>query len=342
MNIKSAPFGISVIICTHNGAERLIPTLEALEHQNIPMDLPWEILMIDNGSTDNAFSVADDFRKSLKKNIIFRIIREPVLGKSNALVKGYDEAKYELMLVCDDDNWLQPEYLKTVAEIFRKNPETGLLGGYGIAEFRGEEKPEWFDTCQHYYACGKHHASSGWLSSGDSSIWGAGSVIRKTLWYYLRKNGFHFIHSTSPGKAIGEDEELSHAVMFTGCKLYFDERLWFYHDLSGNRVSPENQKNLVPINGRLSALIITYLIAFKNSPGREKKYNPSFFRMIFSLIVNLLLQYLKKNNVFLRRHLFIQLIELACHRKKYKAIYNKIFPWISKVKESFPLKGTSL
>ena len=335
-----APFGISVIICTHNRVKRLVPTLDVLEHQNTPPGLAWEILVIDNGSTDDTFKVADEFRKKLKKNIEFRIIYEPVLGKSNALVRGYNEANYELMLVCDDDNWLQPEYLKTVAEIFKENPEIGLLGGYGIADFGEEKTPEWFVKWQQFYACGKHHDKSGFLKQGDVSIWGAGSVIRKTLWVFLRNNGFHFINNTGPGTMFGEDVELAHAIAFSGCQLYFDERLWYHHDLSRRQITKESLKMQVKNSG--SSLFPIYSIAYKNSPDKINRYCITFVRMLISMLINLFIQSLKKNNKATRKYLLVQFIGLLINMRKNKKLYREIFPWMSRIKNSFPLKGEIL
>ncbi|MCX6251674.1 MAG: glycosyltransferase [Bacteroidetes bacterium] len=335
-----APFGISVIICTHNGVKRIGPTLEALKSQNIPSGLQWEILIIDNGSTDDTGKITENFRDSFQLNVPIRFFHEPLLGKAYALVKGYNESKFELMLICDDDNWLQPDYLHIAAGTFRQNPEIGILGGYGIAEFRGEERPSWFEKWQQCYACGKHHDKTGFLSPGDVTIWGAGSVIRKTLWLFLQENGFHFINNTGPGKPLGEDVELSHAVIYSGTRLYFDDRLWYYHDLSGGRITRENLMKQVKSSG--STLFVIYSIAYKNSPDRKNRYNRSFARMIISLIINLFFQSLKKNNELSRKHLSIQLIELATHRKMYRSIYFDIFPWISHVKGACPLKGTSL
>ncbi|HOY31102.1 MAG TPA: glycosyltransferase [Bacteroidales bacterium] len=335
-----APFGISVIICTHNGAHRLFPTLDALDQQEIPGDFPWEILLVDNGSTDDTIAVAGSFMSHMKKDIPFRIINEPRMGKSFALIKGYDEAKYELMLVCDDDNWLQPLYLKTVSEIFREKPETGLLGGYGKAEFRGEEMPAWFEKWQQAFACGKHHEKSGYLSEGDYSIWGAGSVIRKTQWEFLRKCGFHFINHTGPGTAMGEDVELSHAVIYSGSKLYFDDRLWYRHDISRGRVTLKTIKKQVKTSG--STLFIIYSMAYKNAPGNKNNFIAPYLKWLIALVYLLLKQLLGKKNVLLRRHLIYQFYDLVTHRTKYQKVYYEIFPWITKVKERFPLKGTTL
>jgi glycosyltransferase involved in cell wall biosynthesis len=43
---------VSVIVATHNRASRLRETLEALRAQQTPAGLGWEILVVDNGSTD--------------------------------------------------------------------------------------------------------------------------------------------------------------------------------------------------------------------------------------------------------------------------------------------------
>ncbi len=47
---ESTPF-ITVALCTHNHADRLARTLETLVDLN-PPGRPWELLVIDNGSTD--------------------------------------------------------------------------------------------------------------------------------------------------------------------------------------------------------------------------------------------------------------------------------------------------
>ena len=48
----SRPDGISVVVCTHNGKERLEATLQSIFQQKTTNELAWEILVIDNASTD--------------------------------------------------------------------------------------------------------------------------------------------------------------------------------------------------------------------------------------------------------------------------------------------------
>ncbi|HNQ68872.1 MAG TPA: glycosyltransferase [Bacteroidales bacterium] len=319
----SSTSGISVIICTYNGANRIIPTLSALVKQNDTPDLKWEIIIIDNNSDDNTSEIAKQFFEENNTNIDFRIITENQAGKANALYRGYNEAKYDLMLVCDDDNWLQAQYISTVYEIFKNNPEIALLGGYGIAEFQSDGIPNNFDKWQHCFACGKFH-QTGYLKHGDISIWGAGSVLKKSVWMELTQNGFQFLNSTKAGKAMGEDVDLANAVSFWGYKLYFDERLWFNHDLSGGRLTDKNLMTQVKRNYKNSALLLIYLIANKHYIKPTKYFFFYYFKMLISLSINLMTQVFKKDNSPTRLKIYIQLTELATHPNKYYSLYKKI------------------
>jgi glycosyltransferase involved in cell wall biosynthesis len=56
----SFPEGISIVICTYNGVKRLQPTLEAIFKLTIQQDLSWELIIVDNASTDNTSSLCID------------------------------------------------------------------------------------------------------------------------------------------------------------------------------------------------------------------------------------------------------------------------------------------
>ena len=52
------PVGVSVVICCHNSTERLSPTLAHLAAQQVPDGVDWEVLLIDNMSTDGTADMA--------------------------------------------------------------------------------------------------------------------------------------------------------------------------------------------------------------------------------------------------------------------------------------------
>lgn len=331
--------GISIIICVHNGANRINSTLKALAEQTIPQYLQCELIIVDNASTDSTAKLSKDYWNSLKTPFPISILLESKPGKANALIKGYDNAKYELMLLCDDDNWLQPEYLKTVCEIYSSHPDIGLLGGYGKALFEPGEKPEWFNKWENIYVCGKHHDRDGFLDKFDFSIWGAGSVLRKTMWQFLKSHDFKFYNSTSGGKAITEDSELSMAITFTGHQLYFDERLWFNHDLRGGRVNWKNLLEQQSQNGKANAILYMYRIAFDYNLNAKPFLNWLFVKKILRLSWYLSKSFMKPNNRPRWIFFYNILLELSTNKKKYKDLARESFKWIRKIKNTFPLSS---
>lgn len=330
-------YGISIIICVHNAGEKITPTLKSIAGQNVPINVPCELLIIDNACSDNTIAIAKEFWNGIDPIIPMEILSEPRQGKANALITGYNNASYELMLVCDDDNWLRPDYLKIVDELFRKYPKIGLLGGYGKALLNTVDKPNWFSRWENCYACGKHHKYNGFLDQKDFSIWGAGSVIRKKMWDFLRTNGFKFSSSIGSGKAITEDAELSLAVSFTGHRLYFDDRLWFTHDLRGGRVSWEGLLNQQIENGKNNATLYTYLLTYNSLTKHRISYQFMFVMTMLNLCWSLGKSILKPNNK--PRRLFLKhiLLELFFHQKKYKQLNRDSYAWISKISNSYPL-----
>jgi glycosyltransferase involved in cell wall biosynthesis len=140
--------GITVIICTFNGADRLTKTIEHIARQTFSVDVKWEVILADNGSTDGSREIAliNWNRHSLSK-VPLRVIVESKAGKIYALQHAIQQATYEYLVICDDDNWLSSEYLETAYKLLEAMPEIGAIGGYGIPVTNGMQLPEWLSFC---------------------------------------------------------------------------------------------------------------------------------------------------------------------------------------------------
>src|SRR5260221_11052912 len=105
------PSGISVIVCCFNSATRISPTLKHLYNQKNISSSSWEIIIINNCSTDNTTEKATQVWDSFSSNKpSFKIVNESTPGLSVARQKGIDESYYDYVLFCDDDNWLEENY----------------------------------------------------------------------------------------------------------------------------------------------------------------------------------------------------------------------------------------
>ena len=91
--------GISIIICCYNSEARLPETIRHLGQLQIPYNINWEVIVVDNASTDNTATVAKTEWAKTKCSASCRIISQPISGKTNALILGMDEAIFSYYLI---------------------------------------------------------------------------------------------------------------------------------------------------------------------------------------------------------------------------------------------------
>jgi glycosyltransferase involved in cell wall biosynthesis len=228
--------GISVLICCYNGAARITETIRHLAAQRVAAGVAWEVLLVDNASTDGVAAVARAAWQAAGAPTAFRVVEEPVPGKNNAVDRGFREARYGYVVLCDDDNWLNPTYAQVAWEIMRADPAIGLLGGPSEGAFEAEP-PAWFGTFGRAYAVGPQQPASGELPP-HAFLWGAGLVVNRAAYDRLLAAGFRRIitHQRYRRIARTEDGEFCLALRCTGYKAWYDERLRLRHYVTRDRL----------------------------------------------------------------------------------------------------------
>jgi glycosyltransferase involved in cell wall biosynthesis len=226
---------VSVIICSHNGRARISSTLEALAQ--CETKFPVEIILVDNASTDEMAQTARAVWERLGSPFEFRIIFERQLGKSYALRRGAKEARYELVVICDDDNWLSPNYLSLVIDILA-DPSTGAVSGQAEPVFEGPV-PSFVYSHGYWLALGIQALSSGDVTHSRGYLWGAGLALRRSdLLTVYQCPGLPIL--TGPAGVLsaarGEDNELCWALTVLGKTLVYDERLRLRHFMPKERL----------------------------------------------------------------------------------------------------------
>lgn len=228
------PQGVSIIICCHNGASRLSETIRHIAQQRVPSHIPWELLIIDNGSTDDSAVVARAEWQKHRVNTYMRIVKERTLGLSYARARGFREARYEYMLLCDDDNWLEENYVSQVYKILSGNANIGALGGLGTLCFEVEPPtPE----LSYIFAAGPQAPRSGKVMG--NKVYGAGCVIRSSAYERIVARGFRSLLTDRKGAelASGGDYELCLALAIVGYDVWYDDRLRFTHFITRERLT---------------------------------------------------------------------------------------------------------
>ena len=143
--------GVSVIMCCYNSASRLRETLRYLALQKT--EVVCEIILVDNASTDNTKEVAVKCWSEFGCTAIpLKIVDQPVQGLLFAREKGIDSSKYNVLIFCDDDNWLEQSYVQNAYDILENHPHIGAVGGTGTPVADGP-LPDWFDLYKGCFAC---------------------------------------------------------------------------------------------------------------------------------------------------------------------------------------------
>lgn len=139
---------LSVVIPTRNRCKFLSNCLDSINKQSLDKS-KFEVIVIDNGSTDETKKIVDSFQ-SLFPNLIYFYEDKP--GLHNGRHDGYRLAKSNILVYADDDIIAFPTWLETINEEF-KDEGIFLVGGNNLPLF--EEKPpfwllaKWYSLCEY-------------------------------------------------------------------------------------------------------------------------------------------------------------------------------------------------
>lgn len=224
--------GVSVVICCYNSAPRLPQTLRHLALQRVPDHLPWEVVIVDNGSTDGTKEVAQAQWNMHAAPAPLRLI-DSAPGLVAARNEGLRSARHEFVIFCDDDNWLDADYVHIAHEVMSADADIGVLGGWGEAAFEAEPPP-WFEGIEVYFAVGPQAEASGDVSESKGYVYGAAFVVRKEAWLQVARHDF-----ASPLESFrrgSNDKELCSLIRLAGYKMWYEESLRFKHFLPASRL----------------------------------------------------------------------------------------------------------
>jgi len=129
---------ISVAICTFNRAESLRRTIATFAAMELPTQLRWELIVVDNNSKDHTHSVVKTFEQILPVRYVF----EAEQGLSAARNRATREFAGDVLLFTDDDVELDSSWLGAYARALNKFPLAGYFGGRVVPSWP-DGKPGW-------------------------------------------------------------------------------------------------------------------------------------------------------------------------------------------------------
>jgi glycosyltransferase involved in cell wall biosynthesis len=260
--ISGSPPGISVIVCCYNSAARLHGTLERLAGQKVPEQLNWEVILLDNASTDDTAAFAVATWKQLNGPDVLRILSESKPGQMYARITGTRAARYDLLIFCDDDNFLGPDYIFYADQTMRMNRDIGAAGGQNTPTTDAAEYPEWFETYQDKYALGIPSSQSADVTH-RGFVLGAGMVTRKNLFLEMYADKYPSLLRGRKGENLstGDDFEYCKRLLLRGYKLFYNQNLHLTHFIPKERLTVPYREQLMKGIHDASPVLVEYDLA---------------------------------------------------------------------------------
>ena len=134
MNESKTQVELSVIVCTRNRARQLATLIQCLGSQRDIENLNWEIVIVDNNSSDNTKEVAYAFCEG--SNLKVNYIPESKVGLSYARNSGVLASKGSLLLFIDDDVLIPKEFISNALFGIQEFPEFHIFGFRVLPEFQ--------------------------------------------------------------------------------------------------------------------------------------------------------------------------------------------------------------
>jgi glycosyltransferase involved in cell wall biosynthesis len=228
---------ITVILCTYNRCKSLARALDSIAASALPASTGWEVLVVDNNSSDETRAVVKD--SCIRYPSRFRYVFEPRQGKSYALNTGIQEAHGDILAFVDDDVIVTPTWLSELTTPLQSTEWSGTGGR--ILPQPGFSPPPWLAFDGPY---GMGHIPCAQFNLGDKPQdldrppFGTNMAFRKEM--FDRYGPFRVDLGPRPGSEIrNEDTEFGRRLLAGGERLRYIPSAVVYHEVATRRV----QKN---------------------------------------------------------------------------------------------------
>jgi glycosyltransferase involved in cell wall biosynthesis len=232
---------LSIIIPTRNRAKYLERALVSIVAQTYSPEY-FEVIIADNGSTDNTSEVYQAFKEKLH-NLCYYNDPQPGLHVGRHL--GLKKARGDILVYADDDIEAFPTWLEGIAEAF-EDPQIALVGGKNLPKFEAEP-PDWIKQMWKEDQHGNREL--GYLSILDLGdkikeispfyVNGCNFSIRKSV--LLEAGGFH--PDGMPEELIryrGDGERhISRFILGQGYKALYHPKASIYHLVPISRMTED-------------------------------------------------------------------------------------------------------
>ena len=229
----------TVAIPTYNGENRLPELLEKLRNQINTENLSWEIIVVDNNSTDNTAQVIKAYQKDWTCPYPLKYCFEPKQGAAYARKRAVTEAKGRFIGFLDDDNYPTSTWISAAYAFGEQHPQAGAYGSQIHPDWE-VEPPENFARIAPFLAI---------TERGDLPLLyeprkrllppSAGLVVRRQAWLESVPNQPILTGRVAGNMLTSEDLEMLSYIQKFGWEVWYNPEMEIYHKIPSSRLTQE-------------------------------------------------------------------------------------------------------
>lgn len=278
--------GLTILITTYNASSLIQETLKRLSEMDKVEDLPWEVLIVDNNSTDDTL---DRARKLWKESAELRIVNEPQQGTGYAIFRGMSEAKYAYIGIVDQDNWVHSSWMRKAVGYLDSAPRAAMICAKGTPVFE-TTPPKWFDRFQQSFAVGPQSTTNGAVQDINRFFYNAGSILRKAAFADLVDLGFTPIMQSRVKNQLlsGDDTELQILLRLRGWEVHYQDDIMFEHFMPAKRLHMDYFRKFRQGLGATSVYLDLYRQALKVRSEQIGPFKVNWKALLRNSLINLL------------------------------------------------------
>ena len=241
---------LSVILCTYNRSNGLIRTLKSLQSQDLPENFPWEIVVVDNNSTDDTPEKVREFAE--RSELVVRYVKEKKQGLSHARNRGVVEARGKYVHFTEDDEIADKDLIREIYGTF-ETYKCDCVGGRIYLKLE-DEMPQWLTKDLWGFL--------GYLNYGDNTLqmdeqrypFGGNMTFSREV---FKRIGLFNVNMGRKGDQLfgGEEVDFFRRLLSAGGKGVYQPKAIVYHIIDKSRLKKTYFRTLHYNEGMQRALL---------------------------------------------------------------------------------------
>ena len=227
---------LTVAIPTYNGEKRLSVVLDRLRSQTSLSRIRWEVIVCDNGSTDDTAALVRRYQKNWPSQYPLRYRFAAEQGAAFARQHAVESAAGKLIAFLDDDNIPASDWVAQAYRFAQEHPQAGAFGSQIHGKFE-TELPEDLEDIRCFLAI-IERGKQPHLYEPTKKILppAAGLVVRKQAWLESVPARLFLNNKGKEAGLASEDLEAILHIQNSGWEVWYNPEMVVQHDIPNGRL----------------------------------------------------------------------------------------------------------